>query len=358
MSDHSLHEHNHSHSHVENPCDGEGHRHHHHDDGSCYCEHHAKEFHGIDRPMLFRMIVALAVYIAGMILPISETFEIILTIAATLIAGYDILLGAGKNLLRGKVFDEYFLMTIVAIAAFAIGEYEEGAAVILLYRIGSFLQSCAIRYSRRTIYDITNEIDDGAEHTGRVAFITRFARIYTPTVLSAAIIIVILLPLLQKTSTVNDAIYRALSFLVLACPCAIVISVPLAYSAGIGSAARQGIYFRNSEVIDYVADKKSPTLVLQHEMPENLRVFGNDEMNVCVAVKGECNLNTVTKIARRTHRVAAENIWITILIKIAVIVLSALGISSLWFAVFADSGITILTALNALRAFQIRKVSS
>ena len=355
------HEHTHEHNHVHQPvheelaCDGEGHQHHHHDDGSCCCEHHAKEFHGIDRYILVRLIAAIVCLIAGAILPFGDKFAVIMTALATLIAGYDIFLDAITNLFRGKIFDEYFLMTLAAVAAFIIGEFEEGAAVILLYRVGSFFQSYAIRYSRKTIYHLMDDAAEELEDVGRVARITNFAKFYTPVVLVAAVLIAIILPIISDT-TIKDAVYRALSFLVLACPCAIVISVPLAYSAGIGSAARHGIFFRNSEDVDSLAKGNISNLKLQQHVHDDSKVYRLESTEGMLVLKGDSSLGSAWKLARRTHVVAAENIWITILVKLAVLVLAILGVSSLWFAVFADSGITILTVLNSLRAFQIRKI--
>ena len=359
MSHEHEHHHEHAHTHHEayeiHECDGAGHVHHHHADGTCCCEAHAKEFHGIDKKMLTRLIISAVFYLAGMFLPVGETGELLLMIVSALVAGYDIVLAAGKNLLKARVFDEYFLMSFAAIAAFAIGEAEEGAAVFLLYRIGAFCQSYAIRHSRRTIASLTGEAHfDPDEEKVDNSFITRFARIYTPLILILAVLIAVILPL-TTSAAVKDGIYRALTFLVLACPCAIVISVPLAYFAGIGSASKNGIFFRNSTAVDRIAAedcRESETVSeLSGEAVYCYRFDGQTEEAAGLVLRDRQDYALAQRIARRTRLIAKENVWFTILVKLAVLVLSALGISALWFAVFADSGVTVIVVLNALRAF-------
>ena len=338
------------------PCDGEGHEHHHHADGSCCCEQHAKEFHGIDKPSLIRLIVAAVLYLSAMLLPVGETAEMILMICASVIAGYDIIWGAVKNLLRAKVFDEYFLMTFAAIAAFLIGEYEEAAAVFLLYRIGAFCQSYAIRHSRRRIMHLTGD-EELLDQDGRVKnrFITRFARIYTPIILILAIMIAVALPLIGNSSW-HDGVYRALTFLVLACPCAIVISVPLAYFAGIGAASKKGIFFHDSAAVDITAEKTISETDFNERCYDGIHAYSYEtdsqgEEKTRIVLVDRDKLSLAKTIARKTRTVALENVLFTIIIKLTVLILSVCGVSALWFAVFADSGVTVIVVLNALRAF-------
>lgn len=336
MSHHEHAHHEDAHIYEQHECDGEGHKHHHHVDGSCCCEQHAKEFHGIDKPMLARLIISALCYFAGLLLPLGETAVLVLMLLAALAAGYDIILTAVRNLLKGRFFDEYFLMSFAAVAAFAIGEFEEGAAVFLLYRIGAFCQSYAIRHSRRTIAGLAGE--EALQHEeaqGSSRFITRFARVYTPVVLILAAVIATGEIVLGDTS-VKDAVYRALTFLVLACPCAIVISVPLAYFAGIGAASKRGIFFHNAQALDAVAQHKNGQTPAEG-----------------LLLTGEARYAQAVQIAVKTRRIAMENVCFTILIKLTVLILGALGISALWFAVFADSGVTVIVVLNALRAFRI-----
>lgn len=360
-----THAHAHDHEELHEPlaCDGEGHKHHHHADGTCCCEQHAKEFHGIDKPMLIRMIVSAVLYLIAMLIPVGERAEMILMICAALIAGYDILWSAIKNLVSAKVFDEYFLMSFAAVAAFLIGEYEEAAAVFVLYRIGAFCQSYAIRHSRRRIMHLTGD-EDLLDDDGKVQnrFITRFARIYTPIILALAVVIAVSLPLLGKTSW-HDGIYRALTFLVLACPCAIVISVPLAYFAGIGAASKKEIYFHDSAAVDAIASHAEDSIALENAAVDGKPVYVcelngvGEEKTRLVLTKAE-SITLAKTIARKTRRVALENVWFTVIIKLAVLILSVCGISALWFAVFADSGVTVIVVLNALRAFYTGKAKN
>jgi len=358
------HEHHHgevlSHLHEPLPCDSAGHQHHHHADGSCCCEQHAKEFHGIDKPMLIRLIVSVVLYLSAMLLPVGEAAEMIMMLCAALIAGCDIIWTALKNLFHARVFDEYFLMSFAAIAAFLIGEYEEAAAVFVLYRIGAFCQSYAIRHSRQQIVHLTGD-EDLLDQDGKISnrFITRFAKIYTPIILLLAILIAVLLPVFGKTSW-HDGIYRALTFLVLACPCAIVISIPLAYFAGIGAGAKKGIFFHDSAAIDVLSTENCFENELIQSKYDGKTAYSHEwetrggEKTRLVLTDAE-RLTTARSIAKKTRRVVMENVWFTILIKLSVLILSAFGISALWFAVFADSGVTVIVVLNALRAFRTGK---
>jgi len=358
-----THESHHRHEHEEftpHSCDGEGHVHHHHEDGSCCCEHHAQEFHGLDRPLLICLILSAVCYLCGMLLPLGETWELVFMIASALLSGYDIILAAIKNLFKLRFFDEYFLMSFAAVAACVIGEYEEGAAVFLLYRIGEFCQGYAIRHSRRTIASVTGSNFCPPEDTHpKNRFITRFAQIYTPIILALAIIIAVVLPLVTD-ETMKEAVYRALTFLVLACPCAIVISVPLSYSAGIGMASRQGIFFRDSAAVDAVAKGEikpgGKTIEINGKIATLCSPEENaDLMTAELVLTGEGPGDRALRIARRTRLIAHENVWFTIAIKLTVLILAVCGISALWFAVFADSGVTILVVLNSLRAFAGKK---
>lgn len=349
--DYTRHEHEHEHEHEHlthehhehHECDGEGHVHHHHEDGSCCCEHHENIHHGINKFMIVRLAIAALLFFSHEFLHFHEEwFEIVLFGAVALIAGYDVIFAAVKNIFRLKFFDEYFLMTFAAIAAFIIGNYHEAAAVMFLYRAGETCQDCAIRYSRKKIASVTGRYAPIGEEKGSTErFITRFSRIYTPVILICALIIAVALPVFGDMSF-KDAVYRALTFLVVACPCAIVISVPMAYFAGIASAAGRGVFFHDTTVVDKVA-KGELDIDAEHGLASGLVIIGGDE-----------RFALAMSIAAKARNIAIENIVITIAVKLAVVVLGVFGVSSLWFAVFADSGITIILALNALRAFSVR----
>jgi Cd2+/Zn2+-exporting ATPase len=155
-------------------------------------------------------------------------------------------------------------MSIVAVASVIIGEASEGASVMILYQLGELFQGYAVAKVRHNIEGLmenrspeTNAVlsdvrSDKGEKGKTEEFITHFAHIYTPVVLGIAVIIAIVSPLLLHT-TVVEGIYRALVLMVIACPCAIVISVPLSYFAGIGGATRQGILFKSTCAMDAVS---------------------------------------------------------------------------------------------------------
>lgn len=340
------HKHDHEHEHEminhTHECDGEGHKHHHHEDGSCCCEHHENLYHGVNRPKIIRLIIAALLFFSHEFVHVhDERFEILLFGVVVIIAGYDVIFSAVKNIFCLKFFDEYFLMTFAAIAAFAIGNYHEAAAVMFLYRIGETCQDCAIRYSRRKIASVTGHYAPIAEEKGSTQqFITRFAKIYTPVILCCAVVLSVALPLLTETG-VRDAIYRALTFIVVACPCAIVISVPMAYFAGIAAAAAKGVFFHDTTVMDRL-------------VAGEIKIDSKGVAPGLIVSGGEKDSALAMRIAEKSRNIARENIVFTIVVKLVVVLLGIFNISSLWFSVFADSGITILLSLNALRAFSSR----
>jgi len=279
----------------------------------------------------------------------EEYVEIAVFLAAYLMIGWDVLFMAVRNIFHGEIFDENFLMTIAGIGAFCIGEYPEGAAVMLFYQVGELFQSYAVGKSRKSIADLMNirpeyanllrdgkwvkvnpeEVSvgdqilvsagekipldgrivsgtasmDSSALTGESAprsleegdealsgcinlsgvltiqvtksfgesmvtkilnlveyatekkakseqFITKFARVYTPIVVAIAALLAVLPPLLISGETFTTWIYRALTFLVISCPCALVISVPLSFFAGIGAASRKGILVKGSNYLE------------------------------------------------------------------------------------------------------------
>lgn len=297
--------------------------------------------------------VPLAQYVGG------ETnalyFEFVLFLIPYLIAGYDVLLKAARNIGNGQVFDENFLMTIATVGAFALVLFPdsqphmaEGAAVMLFYQVGELFQGYAVGKSRQSIADmmdiapdfanvmrdgklvqvdpyeigvgdeivvkpgervpldgtivegstqldtaaltgesVPRHVEEGAEvisgcvnMTGKITvkvskpfeqstvsrilelvesasekkaqtenFITRFARYYTPIVTIGALVLAVLPPLLFGQSW-SDWIERGLTFLVVSCPCALVISVPLSFFGGIGGASRLGILVKGGNYLE------------------------------------------------------------------------------------------------------------
>ena len=296
-----------------------------------------------------RLIIIAAVLFAAGFFPLPQTVKITLLAASYLIVGTPIILKAGRNIVRGQIFDENFLMTIATFGAVALGEYAEAVAVMLFFQIGEFFQTYAVNRSRKSIAALMNirpdyarvrrqgqletvspeevtvgsiiivrpgekipldgivikgqsaldtaaltgealprEISEGenivsgcinlsgvleikttkifqestvakildlvenaaSKKAGMENFITRFARWYTPTVVIIALLLALLPPLLINGAEFRDWGYRAITFLVISCPCALVISVPLSFFGGLGAASRCGILIKGSNYLE------------------------------------------------------------------------------------------------------------
>ena len=269
------------------------------------------------------------------------------------LVGGKVVLSAIRNIFRGQVFDENFLMTVATLGAFAIGNHPEGVAVMIFYEIGELFQSYAVNRSRKSISslmdiraDYANLIIDGKEKkvdpseikiddiivikpgervpldgvviegnssldtsaltgeslprnidlndeilagvinlTGVIRvkvtkefgestvsrilelvqnasskkaqtekFITKFARYYTPVVVLSAVALAIIPPLVVEGALFSDWVYRALIFLVVSCPCALVVSIPLGLFAGIGGASKNGVLIKGGNYLEALKD--------------------------------------------------------------------------------------------------------
>ena len=306
-----------------------------------------------NKRQLVRIALGAVVYASGVLIQTeNKVIPLAVFLAALVIVGGDVLLKATRNILRGQVFDENFLMAIASIGAFAIGEFEEGAAVMLFYQVGELFQSYAVNRSRKSIASLMDirpdyanvrrdgalesvdpdevqvgetivikagekvpldaEILEGASMidssaltgesvprevvpgdsllsgsinlsgllTARVTkefgestvskildlvenasgkksnsenFITKFARYYTPGVVTVAALLAALPPLFIPGATFQEWLYRALVFLVVSCPCALVISIPLSFFGGIGGASRNGILVKGGNYLEALA---------------------------------------------------------------------------------------------------------
>lgn len=538
---------------------------------------------------MFRIIVSAIMLSAAVFLSFQnwltgatawvEPLRLILFIVAYLLAGADIVWRAFKNITRGLVFDENFLMALASLGAFAIGEHAEGVAVMLFYQVGEFLQDKAVERSRSAISsllsikpDYANLLTDDGEQrispydvrvgqhilikagervpldgrvvTGRSTidtsaitgealpreaeageliysgsvnlagdltvevtkpfgqstvnrilelvenaesrkaptenFISKFARYYTPAVVGLALLLALLPPLLITGQTFSQWVYRALVFLVASCPCALVISIPLAFFAGIGAASRQGILIKggnylealnqvrlavfdktgtltvgrsqndvivpantgsgqtvvavgsDGQVADQTADRVKAdagaaiqalrqagiekTVMLTGDRPEIAEQIGRtlqidevyagllpedkveqlkklkaglpskqkimyvgDGINDAPAIAGAdigvamgalgsdaaieaadivlmtdepIKLAKALEIANQTRTVLRQNIVFALGVKLAVLTLGALGLATMWAAVFADIGVALIAILNALRVLR------
>lgn len=319
----------------------------------------------------------------------------VLFIAAYICVGYDIVTIAFKNLLKGSMLDENFLMTLATIAAFVIGEYPEAVAVMVFYKIGEYMQDRAVGYSRKEIAkamdirpDFARVIREGKEKvmspqevrigdilevrvgeklpldgvivegtssldtsmlTGEAVpvlvnegsevlsgsinkegiikvkvttsfddstvskilelienatskksksenFITKFARWYTPIVVGLAVFTAIVPSLI--TGNWQEWIYSSIIFLVISCPCAVVVSVPLGFFAGLGASAHKGVLVKGSNYLEelntidtIVLDKTGTITKGEFGITEIVEVNGTKEEILKIAASLEKNSN-------------------------------------------------------------------
>lgn len=300
--------------------------------------------------LLIRLGAGFLLLLSAWALPLSPVVKIAMFLLSWGLGGYDVAAEAVKNLLHGHFLDEMFLMTVASLGAFALGEYAEGAAVMLLFQLGEMIQDQAVDKSRASIEELMDlrpeealiekggslvkmdpadvsvgdilvvkpgeripldgEIIEGVSALNTVAltgeslpravkpgdealsgcvnlqgllrirvtrdenhstvarilalveeagdrksradqFITRFARVYTPAVVGAALLLAVVPGLI----TGDFALWcgRALTFLVISCPCALVISVPLTFFSGIGAASRKGILIKGANYLEALA---------------------------------------------------------------------------------------------------------
>ena len=301
-----------------------------------------------------KIIIALILFLIALIIDFGNVWiNNVIYIIAYIIVGFEIVRKAVRNITRGKVFDENFLMTVATIGAFGIGEFPEAASVMLFYQVGELFQSYAVDKSRKSIANLMDirpdyaniekdgkleKVDpdevkigdiivvkpgekiplDGTVVEGKTNldtkaltgepmpreanigddvisgcinlnglikvkvtkefgestvskildlvenasskksksenFITKFAAYYTPIVVIIAVILAIVPPLIIPGAEFSDWIYRALSFLVVSCPCALVISIPLSFFGGIGGASKMGILIKGSNYLEALAN--------------------------------------------------------------------------------------------------------
>ncbi|MDU1056193.1 MAG: heavy metal translocating P-type ATPase [Negativicoccus succinicivorans] len=303
---------------------------------------------------LWRIIIGAAVLATAVLLSLNnEWLQIALFIISYIIVGGDVVKRAVKNIFKGQVFDENFLLSIATIGAFFIGEYPESVAVMLFYQVGELFQSYAVGKSRKSIASLMDirpdyanvkkgdelvkvdpdevqigdiivikagekipldgkviegssmidtsaltgesvprEVEVGSDilsgciningvitaevtkefgestvskildlvenasskKSNSEQFITKFARYYTPVVVIIAVFLAIIPPLVIDGATFSDWIYRALAFLVVSCPCALVISIPLSFFGGIGGASKKGVLVKGSNYLEALAE--------------------------------------------------------------------------------------------------------
>ena len=303
---------------------------------------------------LIRIIISFLLVIISFLIEFNNDFyNDILFFIAYIVVGYDIVLKAIRNISRGHVFDENFLMTIATIGAILIGELPEGVAVMLFYQVGELFQSYAVDKSRKSVASLMDirpdyanvyrnkeisKVDPDDVSVGEIIlvkpgekipldgtviegesmintlaltgesipkhvtkgenvlsgcinndgtlkirvdkefeestvskildlvenassrksrsenFISKFAKYYTPIVVIIAVVLAIVPPFIIDGALFKDWVYRALSFLVVSCPCALVISIPLSFFGGIGAASRIGVLVKGSNYLEALAN--------------------------------------------------------------------------------------------------------
>lgn len=236
---------------IEKAAEGHGH--------GCPCDACAAQYvsgnvYGLDKVLLWRIIAAAALFIAAVITKNAiPAVSVILAVLSILAAGYDVYIRTIAACVRNKLPDEDLLMCVAAAAAVAIGRAPEGALVLLLMQLGTLFRGFVEEKVRRSVHAAADVKADPADtnrgNSRAQEFVTHFTHIYTPVILGLAVLFAVVLPLFFQM-TVAEAVHKALVLLVIACPCAFVISVPLTYFAGVGGAARNGILFRNDAAIE------------------------------------------------------------------------------------------------------------
>ena len=223
------------------------------------------------RIILWRIFASAVLLLLGLFVDVNQYVTFGLLLASYLLVGYDVIIRSLKNITRGQVFDENFLMTIATLGAFYIREFKEGVMVMLLYQVGELFQSYAVGKSRTSIYELMNirpdyanlivdgqveVVDPDDVEVGSIIqvelvenasskkakaenFITKFAKYYTPVVVIGAVLLAFVPPLAGSDIPLGMWIKRACTLLVISCPCALVISVPLGLFGGIGGAAKE-----------------------------------------------------------------------------------------------------------------------
>lgn len=369
-----------------------------------------------ERPLAFdlvRIIAGILIAIAGAFIP--EEFKLYMFLAAYLVLGWDVLLKAVKNIFKGKVFDENFLMSIATVGAFFLGDYPEAAAVMAFYQVGELFQEYAVRRSRKSIRALMELRPDSARviteegvkevmpeevlagqkilvapgeripldgkiisgesyletsaltgesvprfcsagdealsgavnQTGTLTievtriygestvakildltenagsrksqserFITRFAKWYTPAVVAGALILAVVPPLFTGDSF-SFWLSRALIFLVVSCPCALVISVPMSFFGGIGAASRNGILIKGGGALENLAKCNTAVFDKTGTLTEGafevsgvypIRLSEEEFLRMCSIAEGASSHPIACSVRRAAGEMSAEEL--------------------------------------------------
>lgn len=258
--------------------------------------------------------------------------------------------------LRFGRLDMHVLVCLSAIGAAAIGQWAEAAAVAFLFAIAHLLEAWSIDRARHAVSKLVGHEPGWADDRGHESapverWIERFAAIYTPVVTFAAIAVVLLPPLFDGQWGVW--FYRGLIFLVLACPCALVISTPVTVVAALTSAARKGVLFKGGGPLERVAAATAPTLqaVADAGVAVQCRTTPTplQRVDVVLTCDHDEDIRFLVSHAKRALRVIRQNVSLALATKFAFLVFAIFGVAPLWLAVLADTGATVMVTLNGLR---------
>ena len=378
---------------------------------------------------LIKIIISSVLLVTALLLKIDvKYFNESLFVISYIVIGYDIVLKAIRNISRGKVFDENFLMTVATIGAISIGNLAEAVSVMLFYQVGELFQSYAVDKSRKSISDLMDirpdyanvirndkheKVDpsdvnieeiilikpgekvpldgivvEGSSSLNTLAltgeavprnvkvgdevlsgcinntgilkvkvtkefgestvskildlvenassrksssenFISKFAKYYTPIVVIIALFLAVLPPLILKDSF-NTWIYRALSFLVVSCPCALVVSIPLSFFGGIGASSRIGVLVKGSNYLEALSKTeiivcdKTGTLTEGEFKVQNINAIGISDEEllkyasyaenfsnhpISISIKNECSKKIDAKKVTETKEIPGKGVY-------------------------------------------------
>ena len=248
--------------------------------------------------------------------------------------------------LRFRRLDMHVLVCLSAIGAAAIGQWGEAAAVAFLFAVAHLMEAWSIERARQAVTRLVGHEPgwgEGGSHEAAPVerWIERFAAVYTPVVTFSALAVALVPPLVDGQWGVW--FYRGLIFIVLACPCALVISTPVTVVAALTSAARRGVLFKGGGPLERVAMMTTPT-------PQAVREAG-------VIFTRDDEFPFVVSHARRALRGIRQNVALALATKIAFLISAVLGAAPLWLAVLADTGATVAVTLNGLRLLRASRHS-
>ena len=263
--------------------------------------------------------------------------------------------------LRFARLDMHVLVCLSAIGAAAIGQWAEAAAVAFLFAIAHLMEAWSIERARHAVSTLVGHEpgwgdDSGHESAPVERWIEKFAAIYTPAVTVAALAVVLLPPLVDGMW--GTWFYRGLIFLVLACPCALVISTPVTVVAALTSAARRGVLFKGGAPMERVAEAKSPTLQAVKEAGVAVQCRTSpaplERIDVMLTCDHDEDIAFLVAHSKRAMRVIRQNVALALATKLAFLISAVLGAAPLWLAVVADTGATVAVTLNGLRLLRAK----